>query len=67
MPPEPSVTSASGRPGMHLEVLVGAVAEQLRAARPEVGEPGDELLGGRGGGWGGGWRQGAGDWGPAGG
>ena len=34
---------------MHLEVLVGAVAKQLRAARPEVGEPGDELLGRRGG------------------
>jgi hypothetical protein len=24
---------------MHLEVLVGAVAEELRAARPEVREP----------------------------
>jgi hypothetical protein len=34
---------------MHLEVLVGAVAEELRAARPEVGQPGDELLGRRGG------------------
>src|SRR5437867_11701758 len=32
---------------MHLEVLVGAVAKELRAARPEVGEPGDELLGRR--------------------
>jgi hypothetical protein len=30
---------------MYLEVLVGAVAEQLRAARPEVGESGDILLG----------------------
>jgi hypothetical protein len=30
---------------MHLEVLVGAVAKKLRAARPEVGEPGDVLLG----------------------
>src|SRR2546427_528612 len=34
---------------MHLEVLVGAVAKKLRAARPEVGEPGDVLLGRRGG------------------
>lgn len=34
---------------MHFEVLVGAVAKDLRAARPEVGEPGDVLLGGRGG------------------
>ncbi len=33
---------------MHLEVVVGAVAEKLRASRPEVGEPGDELLGCRG-------------------
>src|SRR5262245_35135032 len=33
---------------MHLEVLVGAVAKELRAAWPEVGEPGDELLGRRG-------------------
>jgi hypothetical protein len=24
---------------MHLEVLIGAVAKELRAARPEVGEP----------------------------
>jgi hypothetical protein len=30
---------------MHLEVLVGAVGKQPRAARSEVGEPGDELLG----------------------
>jgi hypothetical protein len=30
---------------MHFEVLVGAVAKELRAARPEVGEPGDVLLG----------------------
>src|SRR5262249_48313946 len=29
---------------MYLEVFVGAVAKELRAARPEVGEPGDELL-----------------------
>src|SRR5262249_42492165 len=37
-----------GRPLLvHLEVLVGATAEQLRAARPEVGEPGDELCGRR--------------------
>ena len=50
MPPEPSVTSASvGALVVHLQVVVGAVAEELRAARPEVGEPGDELLGRRGG------------------
>jgi hypothetical protein len=30
---------------MHLEVLIGAVAKKLRATRPEVGEPGDVLLG----------------------
>ena len=36
-------------PVMHLEVLVGAVAKKLRAARPEVGEPGDVLLGSQGG------------------
>src|SRR5262245_23112262 len=34
---------------MHLEVVVGAVAKKLRAARPKVGEPGDVLLGRRGG------------------
>src|SRR5690348_13467347 len=34
---------------MHLEVLIGAVAKKLRAARPEVGESGDVLLGRRGG------------------
>jgi hypothetical protein len=34
---------------VHFEVLVGAVAKELRAARPEVGERGDELLGRRGG------------------
>jgi hypothetical protein len=28
---------------MHFEVLIGAVAEELRAARPEVGEPGDVI------------------------
>jgi hypothetical protein len=33
---------------VHLEVSVGTVAEELRAARPEVGEPGEELLGRRG-------------------
>jgi len=50
MPPEPSVTSASEAAAvMHLEVLVGAVAKELRAARPEVGKPGDVLLGRRGG------------------
>ena len=32
-----------------LEVLVGAVAKKLRAARPKVGEPGDVLFGRRGG------------------
>jgi len=30
---------------MHFEVLVGAVAEELRAARAEVGESGDVLRG----------------------
>jgi hypothetical protein len=30
---------------MHLEVLIGAVAKKLRAARPEVGESGDVLSG----------------------
>src|SRR5437868_8128580 len=30
---------------MHLEVLVGAVTEESRAARPEVGQPSDVLLG----------------------
>jgi hypothetical protein len=30
---------------MHLQVLVSAVAKKLRAARPEVGEPGNVLLG----------------------
>ena len=30
---------------MHLEVRVGAVAKELRASRPEVGEPGNVLLG----------------------
>src|SRR5712672_2469137 len=50
MPPEPSVTSAcEGATVLHLEVLIGAVAEKLRAARPKVGEPGDVLLGRRGG------------------
>src|SRR5260370_41279527 len=34
---------------MHLEVVVGAVAKKLRAARPEVSEPGDVLLGCRSG------------------
>ena len=34
---------------MHLEVRVGAVAKEPRASRPEVGEPGDVLLGRRGG------------------
>jgi hypothetical protein len=29
---------------MHLEVVVSAIREQLRAARSEVGEPGDELF-----------------------
>jgi hypothetical protein len=38
-----------GAAAMHLEVLVGAVAKELRAARPEVGEPGDVLLGRQGG------------------
>jgi hypothetical protein len=30
---------------VHLEILVGAVAKDLRAAGPEIGEPGDVLLG----------------------
>src|ERR1700722_19294211 len=41
-----------GRTGalvVHLEIAVGAVGEDLRATRPEVGEPGEELLGRRGG------------------
>ncbi len=33
---------------MHLEVFVGTIAKKLRAARPEVGEPGDVLLRRRG-------------------
>src|SRR4029079_8210658 len=33
---------------MDLEVIVGAVAKKLRAAGPEVGEPGDVLLRRRG-------------------
>jgi hypothetical protein len=32
-------------PVVHLEVLVGAVAKELRTAGPEVGKPGDVLLG----------------------
>jgi hypothetical protein len=32
---------------VHLEVRVGAVAKELRAARPEIGESGDVLLGRR--------------------
>src|ERR1051326_1097326 len=34
---------------MHLQILVGAVAEEFGAARPEVGESGDILLGRQGG------------------
>jgi hypothetical protein len=34
---------------MHLEVVISAVAEKLRAAGPEVGEPGNLLLGRQGG------------------
>jgi hypothetical protein len=30
---------------MYLKVLIGAIAKELRAAGPEVGEPGDVLLG----------------------
>ena len=33
---------------MHLEVVVRAVAKELRAARPEVDQRGEELLGRRG-------------------
>jgi hypothetical protein len=29
---------------MYLEVLIGAVAKEPRATRPEVGKPGDVLL-----------------------
>jgi hypothetical protein len=36
-----------GATAVHLEVVIGAVAKELRAARPEVGEPGDKLLGRR--------------------
>jgi hypothetical protein len=31
---------------VHFEVAIGAVREELGTARSEVGEPGDELLGG---------------------
>src|SRR5262249_4296266 len=41
--------SLRGATVMHLEVLVGAVAKKLRTARPKVSEPGDVLLGRRGG------------------
>ncbi len=34
---------------MHLHVIVGAVAEELRAPGAEVCQPGDVLLGGQGG------------------
>src|ERR1700722_6145174 len=34
---------------MHLEVIGGAVSKELGAARPEVGQAGEELLGGRSG------------------
>jgi hypothetical protein len=34
-------------PVMHLEVRLGAVAKELRATRPEIGESGDVLLGRR--------------------
>jgi len=37
-----------GAPIMYLEVLVSAVAEKLRPAGPEVGEPGNVLLGRQG-------------------
>ena len=30
---------------MHLEVLVGTIAKELRASRSEIGEPFDVLLG----------------------
>ena len=32
---------------MHIEIRISAFCKDLRAAGPEVGEPGDELLGGR--------------------
>src|SRR5215510_14160096 len=34
---------------MDLQILIGAVAKELCAAGPEIGEPGDELFGRRGG------------------
>jgi hypothetical protein len=34
---------------VYLQVFVGAVTKDFRAARPEVGEPGDVLLGRRSG------------------
>src|SRR5215470_11970673 len=41
--------SLGGALGMHLEVPVGAVTPDLGAVRPEVGQPGQELPGRRGG------------------
>jgi hypothetical protein len=39
-----------GAPVMHFEIFVGAITKKFRAARPEIGQPGDELLRSRGGG-----------------
>src|SRR4030095_16564594 len=53
MQPFPDATGALSNVGivrallMHLEVLIGAITEELLAARTEVGEPGDELFGRR--------------------
>src|SRR4030095_10066481 len=55
MQPFPDATGALSNVGivrallMHLEVLIGAITEELLATRTEVGEPGDELFGRRGG------------------
>ena len=35
-------------PVMHFEVFVGAAAKELQAVRPEVGDPGNVLLGRQG-------------------
>ena len=51
MQPFPNTTRAFGDVSLpttkmvDLEIVVGAVAEEFRAARPEVGEPGNVLFG----------------------
>src|SRR4029450_2206685 len=53
MQPFPNPTRALSNVGivraqlMHVEVLIGAITEELLATRTEVGEPGDELFGRR--------------------